>query len=174
MDSPNCGEDFGERIGTDRPPFANQGFFCGGRWGLPNNETGMHDYGQMIETIDRVSQKMALYGGMQGIIILVMIFRMLHLLNFQSQVGTVTRTLFKALPDLGEFAFVLVILMVLYASYGMIVAGANVAQYSNLYDSFYSLFIIIVAGDGGGEFLRRLHYLLIILPDVGIQIGIVG
>ena len=127
---------------------------CAGRWELPNNETGIKDYGDMLAMVDYVSQKMAVYGALQGIIILAMIFQMLHLWKFQSQVGVVTRTLLKVLPDLGEFGFVLAILMVMYASYGMIVAGGNVAQYSNLYDAFYSLFVIIVAAEGRGEFFR--------------------
>ena len=131
---------------------AHHPWLCAGRWELPTNETGIEDYGEMLAMVDSVSQKMALYGAVQGIVILAMIFRMLHLWNFQSQVGVVTRTLFKVLPDLGEFGFVLVILMVLYASYGMIVAGANIEQYSNIYDALYSLFVIIVAAEGGGEF----------------------
>jgi hypothetical protein len=66
------------------------------------------------------------------------------------QVGIVTRTLFRVMPELGEFTLVLAILMVLYASYGMIVAGGNVSHYTTISDAFYSLFVIMVAADGGG------------------------
>ena len=66
------------------------------------------------------------------------------------QVGTVTRTLFRAIPELGEFTFVMAILMFLYSAYGIIVAGPVVSHWTNLGDAFYSLFVIIAAGDGGG------------------------
>jgi len=128
-----------------------------GRWELPDNTTGLQEYGEMMASMDHLSDQQALYGAMQGIVLLVMMFRMLHLWNFQDQVGTVTRTLFQVIPELGEFTLVLVVLMVLYASYGVIVAGSHVNHYTNLQDAFYSLFVLIVAGDGGGmhEFAHR-------------------
>jgi len=120
-----------------------------GRWELPDDNTGIEEYGEMMYHLDSLSDKVAFYGALQGIIILVMILRMLHLWNFQDQVGTVTRTLFRVMPDLGEFSFVLIILMSLYASYGIIVAGSHIEHYTTFADAFYSLFVIIVAGDGG-------------------------
>uniref|UniRef100_A0A061QSZ8 Polycystin cation channel PKD1/PKD2 domain-containing protein n=1 Tax=Tetraselmis sp. GSL018 TaxID=582737 RepID=A0A061QSZ8_9CHLO len=128
-----------------------------GRWLLPTNETGIREYGDMMARLDRMADLAAFYGAVQGIVVVAMIFWMLHLWNFQDQVGIVTRTLFRVLPELGEFAIVLGILMVLYASYGVIVAGSHVKQYTSITEAFYSLFVIIVAGDGGEmhEFIRK-------------------
>lgn len=62
--------------------------FCSasGRWELPDNSTGMDAYGTMMAQLDRLSDKSSFYGALQGIILLFMIFRMLHLWNFQDQV----------------------------------------------------------------------------------------
>ena len=57
-----------------------------GRWKLPDNNTGIEDYGEMIRKIDAIADRSAFYGALQGVIVLAMIFRMLHLWNFQSQV----------------------------------------------------------------------------------------
>uniref|UniRef100_A0A061SNM0 Polycystin cation channel PKD1/PKD2 domain-containing protein n=1 Tax=Tetraselmis sp. GSL018 TaxID=582737 RepID=A0A061SNM0_9CHLO len=128
-----------------------------GRWMLPTNETGIREYGDMMARLDRMADWAAFYGAVQGIVVVAMIFWMLHLWNFQDQVGIVTRTLFRVLPELGEFAIVLGILMVLYASYGVIVAGSHVKQYTSITEAFYGLFVIIVAGDGGDihHFIRK-------------------
>ena len=57
-----------------------------GRWELPDNTTGLTDFGDMLNRMDDCSGKLATYGALQGVIIIVLIFRMLHLWNFQSQV----------------------------------------------------------------------------------------
>ena len=100
--------------------------------------------------MDNMASLMAAYGAFQGIVMIGMIFRMLSLWNFQGQVGIVTRTLLRSVSAMREFLMMLTVLMVLYSSYGVIVAGGHVANYTTIQDAFYALFAIIVAGEGLG------------------------
>jgi len=61
-----------------------------------------------------------------GINIMLFLFRIFKLLDFQPRVGILTRTIAKALDDLLHFAFVLVVTFIVYAMLGYVIFGPTI------------------------------------------------
>ncbi|CAI5491725.1 unnamed protein product [Closterium sp. Naga37s-1] len=113
-------------------------------WSLPNPPVGYQAAMSAVDTLGFVTNLCAVYFALQGINVFVMVLRLLKLMDFQPNMGLMTRTLRVAMPSLLHFFILFFLVFVAYATYGYLVFGMTLEQFSTLWLSLQTCFYMIV------------------------------
>ncbi|CAI5987918.1 unnamed protein product, partial [Closterium sp. NIES-65] len=80
--------------------------------------------------------------------VFIMVLRLLKLMDFQPNMGIMTRSLRVAMPSLLHFFILFFVVFVAYATYGYLVFGMTLVQFSTLWLSLQTCFYMIVGQFG--------------------------
>jgi hypothetical protein len=116
---------------------------------------------QEFENLDELIMLLTWYYALNGINILVMIVRALHLMHFHPRLGVVTRSIVVALPDLFNFLLVGGVVFVGYAMMAHLLFGLTVERFASLADSMITCLEIIMGDMSINEQLRALPGLMV-------------
>jgi hypothetical protein len=114
-----------------------------------------------FEHLDELSMLLTWYYSLNGINILVVIVRALHLMHFHPRLGVVTRSLVVALPDLFNFLLVGGVVFVGYVMMGHLLFGLTVERFASLADSMITCLEVIMGDMSINEQLRALPGLMV-------------
>lgn len=116
---------------------------------------------EQMERLDELAMLLSWYFALNGVNILVMIARVLHLMHFHPRLGVVTRSLVVALPDLLNFLLVGGVVFVGYAMMAHLIFGATVERFASLSDSIITCLEIIMGDMSVNDDLRALPGLMV-------------
>ncbi|CAI5981567.1 unnamed protein product, partial [Closterium sp. NIES-64] len=117
-------------------------------WSLPNPPVGYQAAMSAVDTLGFVTNLCAVYFALQGINVFIMVLRLLKLMDFQPNMGIMTRSLRVAMPSLLHFFILFFVVFVAYATYGYLVFGMTLVQFSTLWLSLQTCFYMIVGQFG--------------------------
>ncbi|GBG28878.1 Polycystic kidney disease 2-like 2 protein [Hondaea fermentalgiana] len=111
---------------------------------LATNETGMNEMLSFMVLSNQMSDQMGIYTALNGAALVLMVFRVLKVLDFQQRMGLVTRTISNAAVDLAHFAVLFFVVFSLYGSLAYIIFGSAIVGFSTLPRSLNSCFSILL------------------------------
>ncbi|CAI5478917.1 unnamed protein product, partial [Closterium sp. Yama58-4] len=113
-------------------------------WSLPNPPVGYQAAMSAVDTLGFITNLCSVYFALQGINVFIMVLRLLKLMDFQPNMGIMTRSLRVAMPSLLHFFILFLVVFVAYATYGYLVFGMTLEQFSTLWLSLQTCFYMIV------------------------------
>lgn len=120
------------------------------RWQLQSNSTGMEALGASLSLLSKTSQAVALSTGLQGLALLVMVIRLLHVWAFQPRLGVITLSILLAAPDLLVLGITVVVVLVLLASMGHLALGSVFVHLSTPLGALSYMFFYLLSGEDWG------------------------
>ena len=60
-----------------------------GRWRLPQDPSGLEEFSHMVSQVNKMSQVYTLYYFLQGIILLMLVFHLIHAIGFQARLSVI-------------------------------------------------------------------------------------
>ncbi|KAK3273680.1 hypothetical protein CYMTET_18090 [Cymbomonas tetramitiformis] len=100
-----------------------------------------------FETMSSIADRMVEYMMLNGVNTFFLLARAIKRFNFQPRMGILTRTIAMATSDLGHFFILLSIVFTGYAITGHLIFGSSLQAFSDMYESLYTLFNMMVFGD---------------------------
>ncbi|CAI7840832.1 unnamed protein product, partial [Closterium sp. NIES-54] len=117
-------------------------------WSLPNPPVGYQAAMSAVDTLGFITNLCAVYFALQGINVFIMVLRLLKLMDFQPNMGIMTRSLRVAMPSLLHLFILFFVVFTAYATYGYLVFGMTLVQFSTLWLSLQTCFYMIVGQFG--------------------------
>ena len=93
-----------------------------------------------------------LYYMLQGIVLVMLLFRWIIHLSFQPRLSIIPGSILLMLPDMLHYLIVVLIIIAMVAALACIVFGDRIATVSTYGSSFYIYFQFLLMGDDGGVF----------------------
>jgi hypothetical protein len=141
----------GETTGRYVNPFEPTVF----RWELEDDESGIQALGQMVTTINDLSDFITLYFCVQGLVLLLMVVQLLKLFEFQKHLNITSKTLSRAGPDLLHFMVIFFFTLTCSAMVAHLMLGSLEETFSTITNAFNFHFEIIL-GESLGIFAALL------------------
>lgn len=123
-------------------------------WELPDDSSGYEALTGIVDEINTMSNTLVFYGFLQGVNLLLLLVRVMKMLKFQPRLAIVTNTVSGAWLDLAHFGFIFIIYLSMMAVVAHIQFGSNVEETSTMLESFILVFIMLLGGSSGTEFLQ--------------------
>eukprot|EP00892_Ulva_mutabilis_P001573 jgi/Ulvmu1/11416/UM075_0078.1 len=127
---------------------------------LAGGGAGMVAAARAFERVDEEVVLLAWYYALNGVHVLVLVVRLLHLMHFQPRLGVVTRSLVVAMPDLFNFLLVGGVVFMGYAMMGHLIFGTVITQFKSFPDAITTCLEIIMGDPSINAELRRLPGLM--------------
>ncbi|CAI5483594.1 unnamed protein product [Closterium sp. Yama58-4] len=127
-------------------------------WSLPNPPVGYQSAMSAVDTLGFITNLCAVYFALQGINVFIIVLRLLKLMDFQPNMGVITRSLRVALPSLLHFFILFFVVFVAYATYGYLVFGMTLVQFSTLWLSLQTCFYMMVGQFGVMNFQQMVGW----------------
>ena len=93
-----------------------------------------------------------LYYMLQGIVLVMLLFRWIIHLSFQPRLSIIPGSILLMLPDMLHYLIVVLIIISMVAALACIVFGDRIATVATYGSSFYIYFQFLLMGDDGGVF----------------------
>jgi len=103
---------------------------------------------KMFEDADAITETQNSYMELSGIAMILVLFRMLRLLEFQPRLALITKTVYHALEDMIHFFAIMVVIMGLYLVQSYYLFGSYIDDYSTLSEAWTANFNMLL-GDTG-------------------------
>jgi hypothetical protein len=116
---------------------------------------------RQFERVDELVMTLTWYYALNGINILIMIARVMHLMHFHPRLGVVTRSLVVALPDLFNFLLVAGVVFIGYAMMGHLIFGSTVERFRSFGESIITCLEVIMGDLSVNAELRVLPGLMV-------------
>jgi len=103
---------------------------------------------KMFEDADSITAAQNTYMELSGVAMILILFRMLRLLEFQPRLALVTKTVYHALEDMVHFFAILVVIMGLYLVQSYYLFGSYIDDYHTMAEAWTANFNMLL-GDTG-------------------------
>jgi hypothetical protein len=114
------------------------------RWELENDESGIEALGEMILTINELSDFLVLYFCVQGIALLLMVARLLKLFDFQKHLDITVKTLARSGIDILHFMLIFFYTLVCTSMVAHLMLGSMYESFATVEQAFNFHFEIII------------------------------
>jgi hypothetical protein len=123
-------------------------------WELSDDSAGYEGLTEIVDEINTMSDMLVFYGFLQGVNLLLLMARVMKMLKFQPRLAIVTNTVAGAWLDLAHFGGIFMIFLAMMSVMAHIQFGDQVEETSTMLESFIVVFIMLLGGSTGTEFLQ--------------------
>ncbi|CAI5467894.1 unnamed protein product, partial [Closterium sp. Yama58-4] len=126
-------------------------------WALPNPPSGYLAAVAAADKLGSIINTSSAYFALQGMNVFIMVLRVLKLMDFQPHMGIITRSIRVALPSILHFFLLALAVFLAYATYAYLVFGMTMAQFSTLWSSMQTCFLIILNDNSVQYFFQHMQ-----------------
>ena len=119
------------------------------RWMAENDDTGLEEFGSLVHDVRMASAQHATSGILLSCVLIMAVFRAIHLWSFKVELGLFFRVLVEVLPDVVHLLLVMLFAMLGLAAAGNMLLGPEVWTFSSPSKAMYYLFQVFLIGDMG-------------------------